>query len=82
MQRAWGRPWSRWNSFGSNQKQKRKNWEKLEGREQCVKSMGKGGTGDEREKEEGSDGTGSVACRKQLGLHFEGTEKSPVGFIG
>lgn len=25
---------------------------------------------------------GLVACRKQLGLHLEGTGESPVGFIG
>lgn len=33
-----------------------------------------------KEKEEGSDGTGPVDCRKKLGLHFKGTGKSPVGF--
>lgn len=43
-------------------------------------SMEKGRTGDEREKERAQMVQGLVDCRKQLGLHFEGTGESPVGF--
>lgn len=40
----------------------------IEGRGQCAKGMEEGQTGDEREKEEGPEGTGPVDRRKQLGL--------------
>lgn len=68
------------NSIGSDQKQRRVwHWGESKG-ENSVPRAWRKEEEEMKEKEEVSDGTGPVDCRKKLGLHFKGTGESPVGF--